>query len=72
MIHVDDCRLHLDAVDVEELELHAGHRPGGVLRERLVDAKRDLATRSQLAALEVLFEDRAGEGGHQARLTATQ
>ena len=72
MVDVDDRRLHLHAVDAEELELHAGHRPGRVLRERLVDAERDLAARSQLAALEVVFEDRASERGHQARLTATQ
>ena len=65
MVDVDDRRLHLHAVGAEELELHAGHRPGRVLRERLVDAERDLAARNQLAALEVLFEDRAGEGGHR-------
>ena len=33
--------------------------------ERLVDAERDLAARDQLAANEVVVEDRAGERGHR-------
>src|SRR4029077_5278400 len=56
--------LDLDAVDAEQLELHAGHRPGRVLRKRLVDPKRDLLAGNELAALEVVFEDRAREGSH--------
>ena len=64
VVDVDDGRLDLDAVDLEQLELHAGHRPGGVLRERLVDAQRDLLSGHEVAALEVVFEDRARERGH--------
>ena len=64
MVDVDDGRLDLDAVDLEQLELHAGHRPRRVLRERLVDAQRDLLSGYEVAALEVVFEDRARERGH--------
>ena len=64
VVDVDHGRLDLDAIDPEQLELHAGHRPGRVLRQGLVDPKRDLLTGNQLAALEVVFEDRAREGGH--------
>ena len=64
VVDVDDGRLDADAILAEQLELHHRHRPGGVLRERLVDAKPDLAAGSQVAAFEVLFEDRPGEGGH--------
>ena len=66
VVDVDDRGVDLDAVDLEELELHAGHRSGRVLREGLVDTKRDLLPRNQFAALEMLFEDRAREGGHHS------
>ena len=68
MVDVDDSRLDLDTVDAEQLELHAGHRPGRVLRERLVDAQRDLLSGHELAALEVVFQDRARERGHRERV----
>src|SRR6476660_10449609 len=49
----------------EELELHHCHRPGGVLRQCLIDRDRDLGARNELPADEVLFEDRACERGHR-------
>ena len=51
VVDVDDGGLDLDAIDVERLELHHRHRPGSVLRERLVDPKRDLLAGDELAAL---------------------
>ena len=61
VIDVDNRGFDLYAIDLEELELHAGHRSGRVLREGLVDAERDLLAGNEVAALEVLFEDRARE-----------
>ena len=66
VVDVDDRCLDLDAVDFEELELHHGHRPGGVLGQRLIDAEGDLGTGYEVAADEVIFEDRAGKRGHLA------
>ncbi len=40
VIDVQHGELHGDPVDVEGLELHGAHRPGGVLDEDLVDATR--------------------------------
>ena len=65
MVDVDDRGLDLDALVAEELELHHGHRPGGVLRQRLVDRDRNLGARNELAPDEVLFENRACERGHR-------
>ena len=65
VVDVDDRRLDLDALVAEELELHHRHRPGGVLGERLVDGDRDLVPGDELPADEVLFENRACEGGHR-------
>ena len=66
VVDVDDRRVHLDPVVAEELELHHCHRPGRVLRQRLVDGDRDLLARDEVAADEVLFEDRARERCHRA------
>ena len=60
VVDVDDRCLHLDALDLEELELHHRHRPGGVLGECLVDAEPDLGARDELAPDEVLLQDAAG------------
>ena len=57
--------LDAHARHVQLLELHEGHRPGGVLQERLVDAQGDRRAGLELAVGEVLFEDLSGEGvGH--------
>ena len=64
VVDVDDRRVDLDPVVPEELELHHRHRPGRVLRERLVDGDRDLLARDELPADEVLLEDRARERCH--------
>ena len=64
MIDVHHRGVDPDTLFAEELELHHRHRPGGVLRERLVDAERDLLTGNELPPIEVLFEDRARERGH--------
>src|SRR5919199_1706168 len=50
-----------DAWHVELLELHEGHRPGGVLEQRLVDADADRRAGHEVAVDEVLLEDLAGE-----------
>src|SRR5205823_5767735 len=71
VVDVHNRGVDLDAVDLEELELHAGHRSGRVLREGLVDAERDLLAGDEVAALEVLFEDRAREGGHRFKTIQT-
>ena len=67
MVDVDHGRLDLDALDPEGLELHHRHRSRRVLGERLVDAEPDLLSGNELAALEVVFEDRARERGHQPK-----
>ena len=64
VVDVLDGGLDLDAVDAELLELHQGHRPGRVLRQRLVDAERDLGAGGELAADEVVVEDLSRERGH--------
>jgi hypothetical protein len=64
VVDVDHGGLDLHALDSEELELHHRHRPGGVLRKRLIDAQPDLGAGNELPPDEVLFEDAAGKGGH--------
>ena len=56
---------HANTLLAEELELHQRHRPGRVLGQRLVDAEADLLAGNELPALEVVFQDRAGERGHR-------
>ena len=65
VVDVDDGRLDADAILAEQLELHHRHRPGRVLRERLVDPQRDLLPGNEPSALQVLFEDHACEGSHR-------
>src|SRR5437764_944702 len=72
VVDVDHGGLDAHALLVEELELHHRHRPGRVLRERLVDPERDLAAGRQLTAFEMVFEDRPGERGHVSSLVAGQ
>src|SRR5919205_561175 len=58
-----------DARHADLLELHEGHRPGGVLQERLVDAHADRLPGPQLALDEVLGEDPARQVlGHRPSL----
>ena len=64
VVDVDHGRLDLHAIDAEGLELHHRHRPRRVLGERLIDPQCDLLTGDELAALEVVFEDRPRERGH--------
>ena len=61
VVDIDHGRVDAHALLTEELELHHRHRPGRVLRKRLVDTKRNLVAGYELSALEVFFEDRAGE-----------
>jgi hypothetical protein len=49
---------------LEQLELHAGHRPGRVLPEGLIDSQPDLVSRTELAPREVLLQNRARQRGH--------
>ena len=61
--------VHPHALCVELLELHAGHRPGGVLQQRLVHAQADRRAGFQLAVDQVLLEDLPGQVlGHQQRV----
>ena len=64
VVDVLDGGLDLDAVDAELLELHQRHRPGRVLRQRLVDAEGDLGSGGEFAADEVVVEDLSRERGH--------
>jgi hypothetical protein len=52
--------LDADALQAERLELHAGHRPGRVLQQGLVDSDADLLARGQPPLDQVLGEDLAG------------
>ncbi len=52
-----DGALDLDAGLAELLELHQGHRAGGILEQRLVDLDRDRLARAQLAFDKVLLEN---------------
>ena len=52
--------VHPNPRDAELLELHAGHRAGGVLEQGLVDAQGDRLARRQLALHQVLGQDLAG------------
>ena len=61
VVDVADRELRAHARDAHRLELEVGHRAGGVLRQRLVDAERDLAAGDGLAVDEVLFDDLAGQ-----------
>ena len=49
VVDVGHAALGLDALDIHGLKLQVGHGPGGILRERLVDADGDLAPRLELA-----------------------
>jgi hypothetical protein len=60
VVDVDDRGLDLHPLHAEELELHHRHRPGRVLRQCLVHAQADLRPGRELAANEVVLEDRAG------------
>ena len=53
--------LDLDPRDVELLELHERHGPGGVLEQRLVDLQRDRLAWRELTVDDVVAEDLAGE-----------
>jgi len=61
VVDVDHRGVDPHALLTEELELHHRHRPGRVLRERLVDPERDLLAGNELPTLEVLFEDGTSE-----------
>ena len=57
VVDVLDRPIDLHPRDVQLLELHEGHRPGGVLKQRLVDLQRDRLARRQLPVDQVLAED---------------
>jgi hypothetical protein len=65
VVDVDHSGLDLDSLDAEALELHHRHRPGGVLREGLVDSEPDLGAWDEIPANEMLREDGTGERGHR-------
>jgi len=48
VIHVDDRGRSADALDPHRLELHRGHRAGGVLQQRLLDVQGDLPSGERL------------------------
>ena len=60
--------LRADLRDAELLELEHHHRPGGVLRERLVDPQPDLAPGGQLALEQVRSDQLVGDAAtHRTR-----
>ena len=71
MVDVADRERYLHPVDAELLELHPGHRPGGVLEQHLVDVEHDVRARLEPAVAQPTLEDLAREGargGHGRRM----
>src|SRR5207248_3852495 len=70
VVHVLDRAVDAHPRHVELLELHASHRPGGVLEQRLIDPQPDWGARLELAVHEVLLEDLEGQVRHSATTTS--
>ena len=66
VVHVLDRAIDAYARHVELLELHAGHRPGGVLEKGLVHAEADRRARLELALHQVVLEDLVRQVRHSA------
>ena len=62
VVDIGHAQLGSDARDAHRLKLQIGHRAGGVLRERLVDAQGDLAAGRHVAVQQVGTDDFLSKG----------
>ena len=61
VVDITNRQLRAHAGDAHRLELEVGHGAGRVLRQRLVDAQRDLFAGDGIAVKQVAFDDLPGQ-----------